>query len=61
LRERAAEFASQIGALADKRKSYSLAASEGDARAKKAIADADYEADALRREAATVNSAIELG
>jgi hypothetical protein len=61
LRKRAAEVASQIGALADKRKSYSLAASEGDARARKAIADADYERDALLKEAATVADALEIG
>jgi hypothetical protein len=61
LKKRAAEVASQIGALADRRKEYSLAASEGDARAKKVIADADYERDALLKEAATVADALEIG
>jgi hypothetical protein len=61
LKRRASEVASQITALADRRKEYSFAAASGDAKAKKAIADADYEAENLRREAATVSDAIEIG
>jgi hypothetical protein len=61
LKRRASEVASQITALADRRRSYSFAASEGDAKARKSIGDIDFETDALKREAATVSDAIEIG
>jgi hypothetical protein len=59
LRKRVSDIASQLTSLTDKRKSYSLAATEGDERAKKAIADCDFQTDSLHREEQTVNSAIE--
>jgi hypothetical protein len=51
----------QITALSDRRKEYSFAAASGDAKAKKAIADTDFQADALKKEQATVADAIEIG
>jgi hypothetical protein len=59
LRSRAAEIGSELSRLADRRKEHSLAASEGDKVALKEISDADFQSDALRKTAATVNSAIE--
>jgi hypothetical protein len=54
-------MAAQLTALADKRRSYALASVEGDERARQAIADTDFETDALKREQTTVLSAIETG
>jgi hypothetical protein len=61
LKARAAQVTSQLTSLSDKRRSYSLAASEGDAKAQKSIGDIDFETDALKREQATVADAIEIG
>jgi hypothetical protein len=60
LRGRAVDITSQLTALADKRRSYSLAATEADAKATKAISDIDFQIDSLRREEATVRSAEEV-
>jgi hypothetical protein len=59
LRKRASEITTQLGSIADRRKSYSLAAAEKDSRALKEIVDADFEADNLRKESQTISSAIE--
>jgi hypothetical protein len=56
---RIADIASELASLIAKRRSYALAASEGDERAKKQIVDTDFASDALRREEMTLNSAIE--
>jgi hypothetical protein len=61
LKRRAAEVATALTSLADRRKSYSLAASEGDERARKQISDIDIEFDSLKREETTVLSALECG
>ena len=61
LRKRAEQVASQITTLADRRKEFAYAAAEGDAKARKAIQDADYERDALLKEQTTVADAIEIG
>jgi hypothetical protein len=60
LRERLGAVSKQLVSLADKRRSYSLAATEGNAEAAKQISDLDFASDALRREEATVGSAIEI-
>jgi hypothetical protein len=60
LRGRAVDITSQLTSLADKRRSYSLAATEADAKAVKAISDIDFQIDSLRREEATVRSAEEV-
>jgi hypothetical protein len=57
--KRIADIASKLSGLSDKRRSYSLAAASGDARALKQIGDVDFELDALRKEQQTINSAIE--
>jgi hypothetical protein len=54
-----ADLGKQLIALADKRKSYALAAAEGDAKAKAAISDIDFQLDAVRREEGTLASAVE--
>ena len=59
LRQRISTIGSQLAGLADRRKSYSLAASDGDTTAIRQIADVDFEADALRKDAATLGSALE--
>jgi hypothetical protein len=61
LKLRAVELTKQISGLADKRKSYAFAASDGDAKAKKAIADVDFEMESLRKEEQTVGAGIESG
>jgi hypothetical protein len=62
LKRRAAEVASQIVALADKRRSYAFAAvSDSDVKARKLIADIDFESDSLRKEQATISDALEIG
>jgi hypothetical protein len=59
LRQRASDISVKLTALADKRRSYSLAATEGDKTAIKQVADTDFESDGLRREVQTLQSAIE--
>jgi len=59
LRERLSGIAGELAALVDRRKSYSLAATEGDARAIKSIGDCDFESEALRKQEQTILSAIE--
>jgi hypothetical protein len=59
LRERLTDVGKQLISLADKRKSYSLAAAEGDERARQQIADLDFQLDATRREEGTLSSAVE--
>jgi hypothetical protein len=62
LKKRAAEMASQLTTLGDRRRSYAFAAvSDSDAKARKAIADIDFERDALLKEQATVADALEIG
>jgi hypothetical protein len=56
---RIADIASKLASLGDKRKSYSLAAASGDARALKQVGEVDWELDALRKEQQTLNSAVE--
>jgi hypothetical protein len=56
---RIADIAVKLTSLSDRRKSYSLAAAEGDTRALKQIADTDFEETALVREQQTLNSAVE--
>jgi hypothetical protein len=60
LRERLSDVSRQLISLADKRRSYSLAASEGDAKARKEIADLDFQLDAVRKEEGTLGSALEI-
>src|SRR5260221_12958812 len=59
LRARLTDVGKQLSSLADRRKSFSLAAATGDATARKQIADTDAEAEALRREAQTISAAVE--
>jgi hypothetical protein len=54
-----AALGTKITGLADKRKSFSLAASEGDTHARKEIADVDFELEGLRKEAMALSSALE--
>jgi hypothetical protein len=56
---RISDIAAKLTGLADRRKSYSLAAAEGDTRALKQIGDVDFEEGALIREQKTLSSAIE--
>jgi hypothetical protein len=60
LRKRAADIASSLTALADRRKERSLDAVSGDKDAAKSIADLDFQSDALKRENQTISSALEL-
>jgi hypothetical protein len=57
--KRIADIAAKLTSLGDRRKSYSLAAASGDARALKQVGEVDWELDALRKEQQTVASAIE--
>jgi len=59
LRARLTDVGKQLSSLADRRKSFSLAAATGDATARKQIADTDAEAEALRREEQTISAAVE--
>jgi hypothetical protein len=59
LKRRAEQVASQKVALRDQRRSYSLAASEGDERARKHIADIDFNLVACERDEQTTLSGIE--
>jgi hypothetical protein len=62
LKRRAAEVASALTSLSDRRRSYAFAAvSDSDAKARKAIADIDFESDSLRKEQATISDALEIG
>ena len=56
---RISDIAAKLTGLADKRRSYSLAAASGDPRALKQVGEVDWELDALRKEQQTINSAIE--
>jgi hypothetical protein len=56
---RISDIAAKLTGLADKRKSYSLAAASGDPRALKQVGEVDWELDALRKEQQTITSAIE--
>src|SRR5260370_24324049 len=56
---RLTDVGTQLSSLADRRKSFSLAAATGDATARKQIADTDAEAEALRREEQTISAAVE--
>jgi hypothetical protein len=60
LRQRAASIAAELTSLADKRRGYSLAATEADSKAVKAISDIDVQMDSLKREETTVRSAEEV-
>jgi hypothetical protein len=61
LRLRASDIRQHLSALGERRRSYSLQASDGDSAAVKVIGDCDFEIDNLRREDATVRDAIEVG
>jgi hypothetical protein len=58
-RERITDIGKQLAALTAKRKSFALAAATGDAKAIKQIGDIDFETDSLKKQEATVASAIE--
>jgi hypothetical protein len=58
-RERIVSIGKQLADLAARRKSYSLAAASGDAKAIQEIADIDFALDAARKEEGTLSSAIE--
>jgi hypothetical protein len=58
-KDRIADIGKQLASLTSQRKSYSLAAATGDAKAIKQIADIDFALDAARREEGTLSSAIE--
>jgi hypothetical protein len=58
-RERIVSIGKTLADLGARRKSYSLAAANGDANALKEIADIDFAADAARKEEGTLSSAIE--
>jgi hypothetical protein len=60
LRQRASEVASEIMAVAERRKARSLDAATGDKAAQSAIHDLDQENDALKKEAMTISSALEM-
>src|SRR5260221_5779964 len=59
LRARLTDVGKQLSSLADRRKSFSLAAATGDATARKQMADTDAEAEAQRREEQTISAADE--
>jgi hypothetical protein len=59
LKQRITTIGTQLASVADRRKSYALAASDGDTTALKEITALDFEADALRKDSATLSSAIE--
>ena len=59
LRSRVSDIGAQLASLADRRKSYALAAAENDKTALKEIADVDFAADSLRKQAATLDAAVE--
>jgi hypothetical protein len=61
LKARASEAAAQVTSLTAQRKSFALAATEGDARARKSLSDAEFQLDALRKEEQTTADAIEVG
>jgi hypothetical protein len=58
LKDRISEIGSRLTSLADKRRSYSLAASEGDTKAKAEIGVIDSEVTSLQRDAATFEAGI---
>jgi hypothetical protein len=58
-KDRIADIGKQLASLAAKRKSFALAAADGDSKARKEIADIDFALDAARREEGTLSSAIE--
>jgi hypothetical protein len=49
----------KLASLADRRKEFSLAASDGDSHARKQITDVDFELTSLRTEAMTLGAALE--
>jgi hypothetical protein len=59
LQKREAELVNELSRLTARRKEFALAATAGDGRAIKTIADIDFEEQALRRDRATVGSALE--
>jgi hypothetical protein len=58
-RSKIADIGRQLAELGNRRRSYSLAAVEGDSAARKQIADIDFETDELRKQEGTLASAIE--
>jgi hypothetical protein len=58
-KDQIASIGRQLAELGVRRRSYSLAAVEGDSAARKQIADIDFETDELRKQEATVASAVE--
>jgi hypothetical protein len=58
-KEQIASIAAQLVDVAARRKSFAFAAASGDIKAAQQIADCDFEADALRKQEATVASAVE--
>jgi hypothetical protein len=58
-RSKIADIGKQLASLTAKRKSYALAAAEGNAEACKEIADIDFALDAAHKEEGTLSSAIE--
>jgi hypothetical protein len=56
---RIADIGAKLAGLADRRKEFAYAAASGDARARKAITDCDFETESLRKEEQIVASAIE--
>jgi hypothetical protein len=52
-------IAAKLTTLANRRKEFSLAASDGDAHARKQIGDVDFELTSLKSEAQTLSSALE--
>jgi hypothetical protein len=59
LKQRISTIGTQLASVADRRKSYALAASDNDTTAIKEITALDFEADTLRKDAATLSSALE--
>jgi hypothetical protein len=57
--KRISDIAAKLAGLSDRRKSYAYAAATGDAKARKAIGDVDFEEASLLKEQQTINSAIE--
>jgi hypothetical protein len=58
-KSRITDIGKQLADLAARRKSFALAAAEGDVKARQQIADIDFQVDAAKREEGTLSSAIE--
>jgi hypothetical protein len=58
-KDRITDIGKQLAELGARRKSFALAAAEGDSKARKEIADIDFQLDAARKEEGTLSAAIE--